>query len=228
MKSFSRGDRMKFSKDYLFIGGIVKKAIIIILIIMCALSGTVLWNSPKEDNPLASFMGAEWGQDVNTFLKTIKFPDQIKKRGFWASAKPGFYLLNFDLTDSLRLSSIGFFFTSKYPKAKVKLKKANYGKLFLKFVEIQISPDQFDNLFGIFKTKYGEPEVFHESKIQNRMGAEFLQKEAKWADHNIKRMIYMSKYSDTINLGRVMLVPYDEKLMKVKSEKEKKKGASKL
>ncbi len=71
-----------------------------------------------------------------------------------------------------------------------------------------INPDQFETLLTIFTKKYGEPKKRDDSKIQNRMGAEFLQSEVLWEKGD--RGIILYKYADKIDEGRAIFLSMSE------------------
>lgn len=70
------------------------------------------------------------------------------------------------------------------------------------------TPDQFENLLDIFTKKYGKPIKTEESKIQNRMGAEFLQSIVYW--QNGERAISLYRYGNTIDKGYAVFTSADE------------------
>ena len=197
----------------------MKKAILFVC--MTAFLFSVVWceepNQEKE-NPMESFMGAKWGQNVNEFLNTFNNADKLKKY-------QGFYLLKFKLGETI-IKEIDFNFSPK-GEEKVKFKKNNYDKLFFSQVIFHITPDQYDEIFDIFIMKYGEPFKKNEYEIQNRMGAKFLQKEAIWVDNDIERMIYALKYRNKIDEGKIFFIKYDPNLTENK-DKKKKEAADQL
>ncbi len=166
----------------------------------------------EKENPMASFMGAKWGQNVNEFLNTFSNADKLKKY-------QGFYLVNFKLGDTI-IKEIDFNFSPK-GEGKVKFKKNNYDQLFFSEVIFHITPDQYDEIFDIFVLKYGEPFKKNDYEIQNRMGAKFQQKESIWVDTDIERMIYAIKYRNQIDEGKIFFIKYDPNLTEDKDKKKK-------
>jgi len=166
-----------------------------------------------EENPMAKFMGIQWGSNVIDFITHFKY--KYKK------TKNGYYLSNFKL-GPLIIEEIQLKFKSQ--KNYMKFKVKNYTKFFFDKVIMFIEPKQFDDLFDIFKLKYGKPLVDKTSVIQNRMGASFNQRIALWEEKSIKRMIYMQRYAGKISQGMVYFTKTNPDLLK-KEKEEKKKAA---
>lgn len=192
---------------------------LVVVIALCFAGSTVFCgqeNNPPQavkENPMASFMGVKWGTNALEFDQTFNKSHSIK------NIEDGFGILNYKLGD-LTLENIIFMFSSIDGVSRFFV-DSNYEKFVFDRVYINFNPDLFDDLFAIFKTKYGEPTKYKESNLQNAMGAIFLQKHVLWADYNIKRKIIMAKYGKTIKSGIIALVTIDPDSEQKKEEKTK-------
>lgn len=72
----------------------------------------------------------------------------------------------------------------------------------LALVFIVIFPESFDAIVATLAAKYGKPKIIH-SKVQNRLGITFEQKEAHWDRKD--GMIMAKKYGSQVDAGNIML-----------------------
>lgn len=171
------------------------------------------------ENPMTSFMGANWGMSAEDFANTFKYKDEIKNE------KEEFFALNdFELA-GMTIKKIRFKFAPKGNQDE-KLAKRNYANLFLTEVYMYMKSDQFETLLQIFKTKYGDPTKYDEFETRDAVGKSFLQKVARWTDKGIKREIIMEKQASKLVDGTVMFIPLkplvkEEKKDKIKEAAEK-------
>jgi len=166
-----------------------------------------------EENPFDSFMGMKWGINAAEFKANFKY----KVRSY----SEGFVLDNFPL-GSLVIKSIGFTFINIGPVKNMKFKEKNYSQFSFSKVFMLTTPDQFESLLEIFTKKYGKPIKSKDSKIQNRMGAEFSQSIVYW--ENGERAISLYRYGNTIDKGFAVFasaVEIRESIDKDKEENEK-------
>ena len=167
----------------------------------------------QEENPMASFMDAKWGINANVFENTFRYKDELKKKD------DGFYLSDFKL-GPMTLSEIKFIFKTK-GEEKLKLTKRNYNSLYFAEVYIFIKPEQFDELFNIFKVRYGDPQKFDQREVRNRSGDPFLQKVAVWVDKDINREIVMERQASKLVDGVAMFIPHKTEVKVVEKDKTK-------
>jgi hypothetical protein len=175
-------------------------------------------NGQEKENPMASFMGRKWGLDALIFSQTFVPKYEASK------VKDGFVLDYFEL-GYLWLSRIYFVFKQKKGEKRIKFKEKNYDKFFLNRVVIRFFPSQFDELYEVFKLKYGKPTEYKESVVQNRMGAKFDQKFAYWIDANIERGIMMRKFDQNLDEGIIIYMDTSGDSISIE---EKRKAAAQM
>jgi len=171
------------------------------------------------ENPMASFMGANWGMSAQDFENNFKYKDQIKNE------KDEFFSVNDFELGGVIVKKIRFKFEPKGNQDD-KLLKKNYNHLFLTEVYMYMKSEDFETLLPIFKTKYGDPTKYDEFETRDSSGNAFLQKVARWVAQDIKREIVMEKQASKLVDGTVMFIPIkpavkEEKKDKIKEAAEK-------
>jgi hypothetical protein len=167
-----------------------------------------------SENPMASFMGANWGMSAEDFTNNFKYKDQIKNE------KDEFFALNDFELGGMIINKIRFKFEPKGNQDE-KLLKKNYNHLFLTEAYMYMKSDQFETLLQIFKTKYGEPTKYDEFETRDAAGNAFLQKVARWEAQDIKRLIIMEKQASKLVDGTVMFIPIKPQVKEEKKDKIK-------
>lgn len=170
-------------------------------------------NKSAKGNPFALFMGMPWktnAVDFKTNFKHTLIPFTY-----------GFIITNFPLRN-INIKTIAFVFQSQ--DKTLKFTNSNYAKFYFNQVFMTIEPSQFESLLDVFIKKYGKPFDLKEYEIHNRMGAKFNQKEIHWK--NGDRKIKLSRYTETIDEGRISFSPVqDDKQFQKEMEKETKEAA---
>lgn len=149
--------------------------------------------TPKV-SPMATFMGEKWGVNVNDFLKSFKYKDDLKIFDDGAGNQ-AYSLENFKLTQSISIKKILFYFLVKDGKTELPMVKENYDKLFLSVVMMLIEPSQYDELMLVLIEKYGKPVKSKETV-------------ATWENIDLKRTIILNKYM-TKDSSLVVFGPLD-------------------
>ncbi|MCK5055618.1 MAG: hypothetical protein KAT34_03120 [Candidatus Aminicenantes bacterium] len=184
---------------------------------------------------MGSFMGIKWGMVLKGFRAYINEKTGLnpeRKKGASRELDELYAMRKYTLNNFLILDfyvDIVFLFKNtperleqlraKYKKEwRVRLKLDHSKNLFLNSVFINCTPNHFEELFFIFKIKYGEPTSYNETEIQNRMGAKFIQKEARWINEKLKRKIVMEKYANSINESSIYFLPHDKDYIKKRME----------
>jgi hypothetical protein len=190
----------------------MKKVIIFCVLVLMVVffHGGAEEESPDLDN-MASFMGMKWGVSAADFQQSFKHKDKLK-------ARKNFCLENFEL-GGVTLAAIEFDFKPEDEKQKLKFKNENYNHLFLEGVIIHSDPNHYDFLFDVFSIKYGPPQIYEEYQVLDIVGSKFLQKVAVWGNPKMKRMIVFYRFTDTIEKGIAYFIPYEEKMMRTRSER---------
>ena len=155
-------------------------------------------------------MGLEWGLNKATYEKQFKADFKQKSKAFRK-------LLELKSLEVFK-SPIQLKFTSSDSNGNAKKSKQD---MILTGITIKMTSGNFEELFDVFKIKYGQPTGYDESIIQNQYGAKLTQKVAVWDNENIGRSIMMQKFSPFLGHGLIELVPY-------KSEEEKQRERDRL
>jgi hypothetical protein len=172
------------------------------------------------ENPMASFMGAKWGINAESFMQHFRYKNQIRKE------KDEFFSLNDFELGGMVIKKIRFKFETQGTQDE-KLLKKNYNNLFLTEVYMYMKSDQFETLLQIFKTKYGDPTKYDEFETRDSSGNSFLQKVARWEAQDIKRLITMEKQASILVDGTVMFIPI-KPMVKEKKKDKIKEAAEKI
>ncbi|MCP5051802.1 MAG: hypothetical protein GY940_31840 [bacterium] len=168
--------------------------------------------TPKPENPkkaaMDSFMGLKWGENVLRFLELFQHQKELRMMTPKVPNLLSYRLKNYKVFDdaTATVETIYFYW---YPNSKkrVKAKKKNFDKYFLREIELEITPAQFDLFFARFKENYGEPDRYAEFEVQDQQGARHLQKKAMWVNETLKRKLYMDKFHDTLTKGFIKFMP---------------------
>jgi hypothetical protein len=172
--------------------------------------GVLLAEEPLQSGDMESFMGLKWGLNKVAYEKQFKAAFKQKSKEFRK-------LLELKSLEVFK-SPIQLEFTSSVSNENAKTSKQD---MILTGVTINITSSNFEELFDVFKIKYGEPTGYDESIIQNQYGAKLTQKVVAWDNENIGRSIMMMKFSVFPDHGLIELVPY-------KSEEEKQRERDRL
>ena len=167
--------------------------------------------SPTE-KPMASFMGAKWGESMSYFKANFKYAKALHDSGF------GYYIYSHTIGD-VSIGEVYFVFKVNDSDELRSIEKNERNVAKFSTVQFSIKPEQYEPLFKIFKEKYGDPFKEDISEIQNRMGAKFEQRVAIWVDDEIKRKVTLSKYAGKIDKGLASFDP----IIGVDADKEKEK-----
>lgn len=166
-------------------------------------------NKSAKGNPFALFMGMKWGTNAAEFKAKFKYE--------LGTYPKGFYISNFPL-GALEIKLISLIFKNIGTEKDLKFKEEKYAQFIFDKVVMNIKPDQFESLLDIFTKKYGKPLKLEDSKIQNRMGAEFLQTIAYWEKDD--RAIGLYRYGNKIDEGFAIFQSKND--LEQKSEEDKK------
>jgi hypothetical protein len=182
------------------------------LVLTCVLLtvGMLLAEGPLQSMNMESFMGLKWGLNKATYEKQFKATFKQKSKAFRK-------LLELKSLEVFK-SPIQLEFTSSDSNENA---KTSIQDMILTGITIKITSGNFEDLFDVFKMKYGEPTGYDEHIIQNQYGAKLTQKVAIWDNENIGRSIIMMKFTSLLNHGLIELVPY-------KSEEEKQRERERL
>jgi hypothetical protein len=188
----------------------MKRCVFLILTFVLLTVGSVLAEEALQPGEMESFMGLKWGLNKAAFEKQYKSAYKQKSKEFRR-------VLELRSLEVFK-SPIQLEFTSSNSNGNEKPSKQD---LILTGVTINIISSNFEELFDVFKIKYGQPTGYDESIIQNQYGAKLTQKVAVWDNENIGRTIMMMKFSSYPDHGLIQLVPY-------KSEEEKQRERERL
>ena len=188
----------------------MKRCFFLILTFVFLAVGVLLAEEPLQSGDMESFMGLKWGLNKAAYEKQFKAAFKQKSKAFRK-------LLELKSLEVFK-SPIQLEFTSSGSNGNAKTSKQD---MILTGVTINIISRNFEELFDVFKIKYGEPTGYDESIIQNHYGAKLTQKVAAWDKENIGRSIMMMKFSSYLDHGLIQLVPY-------KSEEEKQRERERL
>ena len=188
----------------------MKRCVFLILTFVLLTVGSVLAEEALQPGEMESFMGLKWGLNKAAFEKQYKSAYKQKSKEFRR-------VLELRSLEVFK-SPIQLEFTSSNCNGNEKPSKQD---LILTGVTINITSSNFEELFDVFKIKYGQPTGYDESIIQNQYGAKLTQKVAVWDNENIGRTIMMMKFSSYPDHGLIQLVPY-------KSEEEKQRERERL
>ncbi|MGD2085520.1 MAG: hypothetical protein PVH61_04970 [Candidatus Aminicenantes bacterium] len=188
----------------------MKRCGFLILTFLLLTVGSLLAEESLQSGDMESFMGLKWGLNKAAFEKQYKAAYKQKSKEFRR-------LLELKSLEVFK-SPIKLEFTSSNSNGNEKPSKQD---LILTSVTINITSSNFEELFDVFKIKYGEPTGYDESIIQNQYGAKLTQKIATWDKENIGRSIIMMKFTSYLDHGLIQLVPY-------KSEEEKQRERERL
>lgn len=188
----------------------MKKIVIgFMVLVICS---TILMST--EENPFGSFMGMKWGMNAAEFAEKFEYDIKLYSGGF--------FLSNFTL-GTLNIKRILFVFKNIGDEKDLKFKDKNFNQFIFSKAIMVTTPGQFENLLDIFTKKYGTPLKTKNSKLQNRMGAEFLQTIVFW--ENGDRMIALYRYGNKIDEGLVGFQSKSElNENKIKQENENKEA----
>lgn len=188
----------------------MKRCFFPVLIFVLLAVGVLLAEEPLQSGDMESFMGLKWGLDKATYEKQFKAAFKQKSKAFRK-------LLELKSLEVFK-SPIQLEFTSSDSNKTAKKSKQD---MILTGITIKITSGNFEDLFDVFKMKYGEPTGYDERIIQNQYGAKLTQKVAIWDNENIGRSIMMMKFTSFLDRGLIELVPY-------KSEEEKQRERERL
>lgn len=188
----------------------MKRCFFPVLIFVLLAVGVLLAEEPLQSGDMESFMGLKWGLDKATYEKQFKAAFKQKRKAFRK-------LLELKSLEVFK-SPIQLEFTSSDSNKTAKKSKQD---MILTGITIKITSGNFEDLFDVFKMKYGEPTGYDERIIQNQYGAKLTQKVAIWDNENIGRSIMMMKFTSFPDRGLIELVPY-------KSEEEKQRERERL
>lgn len=74
----------------------------------------------------------------------------------------------------------------------------------LERIFIEISPDNYELIVKALIEKYGQPQSIKTVPIQNKMGAQFVNKKAVW--NLTDGRIYSDKYSNNLEEGSILII----------------------
>ena len=188
----------------------MKRCVFLILTFVLLTVGSLWAEEALQAGEMESFMGLKWGLNKAAFEKQYKSAYKQKSKEFRR-------ILELRSLEVFK-SPIQLEFTPSNSNGNEKPSKQD---LILTGVTINIISRNFEELFDVFKIKYGQPTGYDESIIQNQYGAKLTQKVAVWDNENIGRTIMMMKFSSYLDHGLIQLVPF-------KSEEEKQRERERL
>ncbi|MCK4761370.1 MAG: hypothetical protein KAW12_04160 [Candidatus Aminicenantes bacterium] len=211
------------------------KKIISFMIVLCFVLGTSIPQVASDDVKkahMSHFMKVKWGVNLKDFDKVLKQRTGLKTKSYISTKMKEHEGTSLITTEILKNHmvidfNVDVIFCFRCPIETIeelKIKNKGYSewlkvelanpKIFLfHSVLIETEPEHFNDLYAIFKVKYGSPTMAKESKITNRMGAEFTQIEAIWINDRINRQLVMKRYGDKIDKSYISFSPYDKDYM---------------
>jgi hypothetical protein len=177
----------------------------------------------EEPNPFDSFMGMKWGTNAKDYESNFKYPIDSRM----AFKDDGVFILTNLKLGTVTIEKVYLLFKKTENNKDLIFFWTNYNLYFFYQVNMNFEPSQFDSILDIFTIKYGTPNKVENTKIQNRMGAEFLQTIAYW--ENGDRTIILYRYGSKIDKGNATFISKEEfNKTKDKEKKENEKAADVL
>ena len=151
-------------------------------------------------NPMASIMGAKWGESMTSFKNDFKYKDHL------STYSKGFYIPWAQL-GNLDIGQISFLFLLPGADQYRHISKKDMDKAYLSAVVFHTTPDKYKPLLRIFTEKYGKPAEIKNREIQDRFGIRYDQQTAEWRDLETQRKITLKRYGPKLYEAFVQFTP---------------------